>query len=316
MADSTAIMLFNEIVPDATVRFAVINDVQYLSVRDLIMVLCGKDRNQSAEVWRRLPEVNKNEVKAFCFNYQFKGKGQQEQVLIQFEGAMKLLMWLPGDKAKRFRSDAAKILTRYYAGDKTLLAEVYANAEAQGVINQAARAALPQVQADEVEDEYTRKRKALELEVQEEALQMSRVDRHLKTVTMQTKLMEMYAALCPGGQLDDRTRLHFKDTIVNLSSAAAGNYPAITNGEAKSLNAPLTISTVAAELGFHFSSSDLISIGAKVSKLYQAQHGTAPPKHDQLCGGAVRPVCSYTERDRDIVERALREYARMREDEY
>ena len=218
-------------------------------------------------------------------------------------------MVLPGKVAKETRTQFASIIKRYMAGDASLVDEIKANAESDDAIHQLARADMPQVQV-QVEDEHTRKRKALELEVQEEALQMSRVDRHLKTVTMQTKLMEMYAALCPGGQLDDRTRLHFKDTIVNLSSAAAGNYPAITNGEAKSLNAPLTISTVAAELGLCYSTSDLISVGAKISKLYRAKHGTAPPKHEQQCGGAVRPVCSYTERDRDIVEEALREYKR------
>jgi hypothetical protein len=220
-------------------------------------------------------------------------------------------MWLPGEQAKQFRSKAADILTRYYAGDKTLLIDICANAESHAAINQAARAALPQVQ---VEDEHTRKRKAFELEVEEEALQMSRVDRHVKNVTMQTKLMEAYATLCPGGQIDDRTRLHFKDTIVNLSSAAASNYMAIANGEAKSPNAPITISTVAAELGFRFSASDLISIGSRVSKLYTAKHGAAPPKHEQQCGGAVRPVCSYTERDRALVEGALKQYSYERHD--
>ncbi len=217
-------------------------------------------------------------------------------------------MVLPGKVAKETRTQFASIIKRYMAGDASLMDEIKANAESNDAMNQLARADMPQVQV-QVEDEHTRKRKALEIDTLE-------ADLHTKRVNTQARLMEMYATLCPGGQLDDRTRLHFKDTIVNLSSAAAGNYPAITNGEAKSLNAPLTISTVAAELGLQFSTSDLQSVGHKVKKLYVSKHGTAPPKHDQLCGGAVRPVCSYTERDRDIVERALRDYARMREDEY
>jgi hypothetical protein len=140
----------------------------------------------------------------------------------------------------------------------------------------------------------------------EEALQMSRVDRHCKTIQLQKELMAMYAFVSPENKLDDRTRLHFKDVIINLSSAAAGNYRAITNGEAKPQGTPLTISTVAAELGIRFTADELKSAGTKISKLYRAKHGVAPPKHEQQCGGAVRSVCSYTERDRDIVEQALR----------
>jgi hypothetical protein len=173
--------------------------------------------------------------------------------------------------------------------------DIYANAESHGAFNQATRAA-----------DDTNKRKALELEIQEEALHTSRVERHFKTVTMQNKLMEMYATLCPGNVLDDRTRLHFKDVIVNLSRAVPGN--AITNGESKSANAPLTLSTIATELGLHFTTDELKRAGVKISQLYRAKHGAAPPKHEQQCGGAVRHVCSYTESDRDIVEQALREF--------
>jgi len=54
-------------------------------------------------------------------------------------------MWLPGEQAKLLRSKAADILTRYFAGDSSLHAEVEANAESGAAINEAARAALPQV---------------------------------------------------------------------------------------------------------------------------------------------------------------------------
>jgi hypothetical protein len=54
-------------------------------------------------------------------------------------------MWLPGTHAKILRSKASDILTRYFAGDSSLHAEVEANAESGAAINEAARAALPQV---------------------------------------------------------------------------------------------------------------------------------------------------------------------------
>jgi hypothetical protein len=291
---TTTIIPFEEIISGATVRFTVIGGVQFLSIRDLIMVMCDKTNKDASQTWiRDITNEQKAEISSFCRNFQFPGRGQSEQPVIQFQGAMKLLMWLPGENAKKFRSQAADILTRYYAGDTTLLSEI--NADSHDVINQAARAA-------------DNKRKALELDIQEEALQTSRIERHLKAVTIQTKLMDMYTALCPDNVIDDRTRLHFKDIIINLSSSAAGK--AITNGDVKSPNAPLTISTVAAELGLRFTTDELKCVGAKISKLYRAKNGSSPPKHEQQCDGAVRLVCSYSECDRDVVEQALREFRR------
>ena len=148
-----------------------IDGVQYLSVRDIIMVMCGKDANHSNEIWRRLPDQSKAEVNSYCVNLKFKGPGQKEQPVIQFQGAVKLLMWLPGENAKAFRSKAAEILTRYYAGDKTLLKDVWANAQSASPINEAARAALPGVDALE---EYSAKRQKI-MDHLEEDLALVRV---------------------------------------------------------------------------------------------------------------------------------------------
>jgi hypothetical protein len=57
------------------------------------------------------------------------------------------------------------ILTSYYAGDKTLLNEVWANAQANAPINEAARAALPQIDAIE---EYGAKRQKMMEHIQED----------------------------------------------------------------------------------------------------------------------------------------------------
>jgi len=149
---------FDDIAQNSSVRVAVVDGVQYLSIRDIIMVMCDKNGNHANEIWRRVPENFKEEVNAFCVNLRFKGPGQKAQPVIQFQGALKMMMWLPGEKAKTFRSKAAEILTRYYAGDKTLLEEVWANAQASAPINEAARAALPQLDAIE---EYGAKRQKI-----------------------------------------------------------------------------------------------------------------------------------------------------------
>ena len=73
---------FDDIVPGATVRLAVINGTQYLSIRDIIMHVCGKTANEAREVWRRMPHSQKDELKASCFYFQFPGRGQSEQPVI------------------------------------------------------------------------------------------------------------------------------------------------------------------------------------------------------------------------------------------
>jgi hypothetical protein len=149
---------FDDIAQNSSVRVATVDGVQYLSIRDIIMVVCVKNGNYANEVWRRVPETFKAEVAGFIVNLKFKGPGQKSQPVIQFQGALKMMMWLPGEQAKKFRSTAVNILTSYYAGDKTLLDEVWANAQAQAPINEAARAALPQLDAIE---EYGAKRQKI-----------------------------------------------------------------------------------------------------------------------------------------------------------
>jgi len=98
-----------------TVRFTVIEGKTYMSVRDVIMVVCRKKNNQRGwETWDRLDAEKKEEV-ADCLRYhQFPGQGQREQPVITLEGAVKLIMWLPGKVAKGVRARAADILVRYF----------------------------------------------------------------------------------------------------------------------------------------------------------------------------------------------------------
>jgi len=89
-------MPIDEIVPGATVRFTIIDGKQYMSIRDVIMHVCGKDNHRAAQTWREIPERYKNELEAYCKTFQFSGRGQSEQPVITFPGAILLNMILPG----------------------------------------------------------------------------------------------------------------------------------------------------------------------------------------------------------------------------
>jgi len=181
---------FDNIKDGAIVRCAVIDGVQYLSICDLIMVMCDNDRNQAERVWKQIKFKSKGELLSLNYDFpnRFPGCRRCEEPVIQFQGAMKLLTLLPTEKSL---SQASDILTRAEALPQMLEADLYTRAEAPP--------------------------HTLELDMLE-------ADLYTKRVNTQARLMEMYATLCPDNQLDDRTRIHFKDTIVNLSSAAAGRY--------------------------------------------------------------------------------------------
>jgi hypothetical protein len=116
--------------------------------------------------------------------------------------------------------------------------------------------------------------------------------------------------------LDDRTRLMIQDamqnSILNTTKGQQGGGLALTNGP--SPNAPISISSVAAALGYRPTSDDAKRVGVELRKRYLKLHGNPPPKHDQLCDGRVTSVNSYTEQDRQLMEDTLHAYFRV-EDE-
>jgi hypothetical protein len=70
----------------------------------------------------------------------------------------------------------------------------------------------------------------------------------------------------------------------------------------------ITVSSVAADMGLCFSAGTLIKINRRVKRDYEELYDEEQPKHEQIVGGAVRQVCTYQERDREIVEDVIRRY--------
>ena len=158
---------FDEIVAGATARLAVIENVQYLSSRDVLMHISGQNNKGASKIWERLSDVRKQELSTECRTWKFPGPGQVEQPVVSFKGVLKLVMWVGGENAKNYRSAMVKILQKYYAGDSSLLEEVETNAQSAGPIQQMARASLV-AEALPVEDEALSlpfKKRKMELEM-------------------------------------------------------------------------------------------------------------------------------------------------------
>ena len=94
----------DEIVPGSTVRVAVKQNEQYACLRDFIRHYCGKNQNEAGEVWRKLSESMKAELQVFILNLKFPGRGHSKQPAITFPGIIKLMMLLPGAKARENRT--------------------------------------------------------------------------------------------------------------------------------------------------------------------------------------------------------------------
>ena len=325
---------FDEIVPGATAQLAMIDGLQYLSIRDVIMHFGNQTVKAANKTWERLSPDKKKEVETNCRHFQFPGQGKKPEPVITFQGAIKLVMWIGGENAKKYRSAMTSILTRYYAGDGSLVEEVEANAQSAAPVAQMARAALA-AEAMPVQNEISlpNKRKLEELEIAkleadigsrraETEARLAETEarrtetearRHLVNHEHITKCTVSYQDMCKDTVMDERARLIFKDLYLNMAMlreqpvAAGGGQALLANGP--SPNKPISLSLVAGELGLKIPSNELISIGVELKKRYVEKHGKSPPKHDQLCDGRVTKVNSYLESDRPLVEEVLRWHA-------
>jgi hypothetical protein len=289
------IISFDEIVKGRHCTVRVTAD-GFIYVIDLVVVVTGQSRDHAGKTIRNLSnEVFPSEK---ISERQFSTRGGVPTKLITFQDALELVMVLPGKVAKETRTKFASIIKRYMAGDESLVDEIRTNAVSTSPLAQLARVD---------EDDKKRKRVIEDMELEERRLRMTEMaantqrlfaEAHKCEADAQRMLMEDYASLCPNKTIDDRARLMFKDYCLNLVSC--GTHGAITNG-----NAPITISNLATKMGYKFNTTSLIAIGAEVAKRYKAKYGVAPSKHEQQCGGAVRLVCSYSEKDHGLVEEVL-----------
>jgi hypothetical protein len=124
LAKKPAVIQLDEIVPGATVRFCVIDGVQYLSIQDFIMCVCGQNNKRACETWDNINQTFKDGFSEWIVTFQFPDRGQLDQPVITFMGALKLMLYLPGDTAQQHRSLMIDILRRYFAGDMSLFMAV------------------------------------------------------------------------------------------------------------------------------------------------------------------------------------------------
>jgi hypothetical protein len=231
-------------------------------------------------------------------------------------GLQRLVMILGGKVAADFRQIVEGVFTRFQSGDLTMIEEIRANAASDAPIHQAYRQALaqePVLDAAGTKRQLDREDMLFELELQERKLALeerkSRMPSELQAKNMQNvqTFAGLMTSLNPEWKSDARLCLQLEDSMKNAFFTP--RQPLITNGEAQvPLTRSIDVSTVAQDLGMRLKDGEAKAIGIKWKKRYFETYDKAPSLHDQFVNGAVRQVCSYTERDRPMGESVIRDY--------
>jgi len=308
-ASNTLSLSLEEILPGGSVRFT---DDGMLYAVELVMVITGKNRDDSGMVLRRLTKAIFNLAKLTDRNTG--GRGNSKTKLISFTNALELIMVLPGKMARETRTKFADLIKRYLAGDSTLVRELAENSDSTHPIHGLARQSLA-AQEGAVQDDESRKRRRImeELNIQKQTMEVEASRAQTKLMLMQT-----YQSLCPGQVMDDAARVMFKDQFLNMAMGDYGQRKRLTSSASTAEgssqagddhvydeNKPITVSTVASEMGLVLKSADAQRIGVSLKKMYFTRYQREPTKHEQMVGGAMRNVNSYAERDKDMMKEAI-----------
>jgi len=305
--EMSSVML--KITSDARVRgMQVPTGEERYAVYDFLTIACEKADNGAyarktfSNIIKKGSEF-RQEVVRDVLNLQFPGAGQRETPTMTIRGLSRLLMILGGKVSAEFRELAEGVFTRVMAGDRSLIEVINSNAASGAPIHQAFRAALAQEPVAPILDDLCLKRKQeredaqFDLEFKERTSQIR--DRELARIKDFTHLM---SSLNPDWKSDTRLRLQVEDSLKNVVLNKGPKM--VTNGDEPP---SVSISQIAHEKGISLKKGDMVAIGRAVAQGYFVKYGKKPSKHRQWVDGAEREVNSYTEKDRDLIEEAIKE---------
>jgi len=183
-----------------------------------------------------------------------------------------------------------------------LIDEIEANAVSNNPIAQMARASLPVINEEETIENRKRKRELEDAEIQQ--MRTNTEKNRMENIKTFNSLMSFYN---PNWQQEDkRLVLQMEDLLKNTMLGSAGQ-KSITNGETMEDHSPITLSQVAADMGYRFPKGQDSKAGRILAVRYREKYNKEPSKHKQFVDGATRLVNSYTEKDRDLVEEVIKE---------
>jgi hypothetical protein len=102
---------------------------------DLAVVVTGKDANHAAEALGRISSDMLDLHRKMRLRSLFLPSGTKTVNFVTYEDSLQLVMALGGKQANQMKTQFAKILTRYFAGDATMAEELRANAASSAPLN-------------------------------------------------------------------------------------------------------------------------------------------------------------------------------------
>ena len=240
----------------------------------------------------------RGEILANVVYMKFPGQGQRETPTMTLAGLQKLVLHIGGKFGAKYRELLSDTFRRAMAGDESLIQDVQANAASNAPMQQLYRESLAEEPAVDlplggvtetpvINLEHKRKLEELEMKKLEVDIERQEIENH-------ANMVREYKSLCPNGELDEAARKRFMSSISSLANKRA--FRCLTVGER--LNVRITVEQVASDLGLLLDSSQLISAKIWASKAYEAKYGEKPVKHAH--------VCTYTAKDRDLIEKAVK----------
>jgi hypothetical protein len=263
-------------------------------------------------------------------------RGGGKTKLLTFQHAIELVMVLPGKMAKETRTKFADVITRYMAGDQSLVGEIEANAESTSPIAQMARDAVVEDsrkrKANREDLKITERRQTLEerrqaleerkLALDEQKLAMVHVDetRRLENVALKNRIQTDFAksyldiATQLGG-MEERDKVQFRALMsVTLGVQTRMLEPAGEHANAPTQKLPTSIQIVVGNMNFkNLTNTDYQQIGRITKNKYVKAYGRAPSKHREVgANGKYFDVNDYYDDDAPMIQDAAREYMAAR----
>ena len=297
------------------------------SVLDVIQLVTGCGQNHTSRDFKRFTDAYPEfhvDVHPRVVGFKFPGRGQKSTPAAPIPVLVEIAWLLDGKNAARFRREGVHVFCRALGGDISLIDEIKArHGMMEGTLEQEALLEGTGVTMAEANGQALTG--ALDIEERRMKLNKDKMDLDERAVRLMVQrkkaekmildesvAMSLTLKQIAIGEEDPRIRVAMQDAAKNaLLLGIPGGIDGpllLTNGE----NKPISISTVAAEMGLKLGSDDLASVGRIVAKAYRAKNGGKhPEKHDGLVNGHVVKINTYFEKDRPLIVTALEDFNDM-----
>lgn len=213
---------------------------------------------------------------------------------------------LPGQLAAAFRAKAAQYLCRLLAGDESLIPEIMRTKEnTPEAVREVIMQDVPTFDRNPTEKRFREETMDLIIKERQAALEERKaaLKQRVREKNLEFQIKRMAYIEEHLGGLDDRDKIYFKDLVVKCNDAG---YAAIQNSTDER-GGEISIALVCQELGINPKDKSP-QIGKVLATMWRARYpGQEIPKRRTTYRGRPYNENTYYDRDRDLVEKAIRQ---------